>query len=238
MTSQPRRHGPKMNFQWPRKWWERLPCRQSIALLQLRNPAGRYHSYFIPGKDYLSGPWEMYWSVFLFPPSNHLTKAPRRRVNEWCRVCLLQHGGFQCPPMGGEVMRKRHRDNAVINSVWTSSLCMQGSPPCAPGHRSLGSVLFFFGPFLVSRVCSCCVVCSRDRKTCKRGSLVPADKCMLRVTGVQLTLGFKSDTVWSGRSPSMRSNLVRSSSSPAPVNVALINTFDIISCFRGSWTYL
>lgn len=49
--------------------WGWLPCSQSIALLQLRNPAGRCHSYFIPGKDYLSGPWEMYWSVFLFPPA-------------------------------------------------------------------------------------------------------------------------------------------------------------------------
>lgn len=54
------------NGQEERKW---LSCSQSIALLQLRNPAGWYHSYFIPGKDYLSGLWEMYWSVFLFPPA-------------------------------------------------------------------------------------------------------------------------------------------------------------------------
>lgn len=48
---------------------EWLPCRQSIAPLPLRNPVGWYHSYFIPGKDYLSDPWEMYWSVFLFSPA-------------------------------------------------------------------------------------------------------------------------------------------------------------------------
>lgn len=103
--------------------------------------------------------------------------------------------------MGGEVMRKR-RDNAVINSVWTSSVCMQGSPSVPPGSQVSGEFAFFFsfflGSFLVGGICSCCVVCSDGRNTCKRGSLVPADKCMLRVTGVQLTLGFKSDPVWSG----------------------------------------
>lgn len=92
--------------------------------------------------------------------------------------------------MGGEVMRKR-RDNAVINSVWTSSVCMQGSPLVPPGHRSVGNLLFL-------GVCTCCVVRSDGRNTCKRGSLVPADKCMLHVTVVQLTLGFKSDRVWCG----------------------------------------
>lgn len=53
----------KMNFQWPSSQEvgrERVMCSPSIALLQLRNPAGWYHSYFILGKDYLSGPWEMY----------------------------------------------------------------------------------------------------------------------------------------------------------------------------------
>lgn len=95
-------------------------------------------------------------------------------------------------------MRKR-RDNAVINSVWTSSVCMQGSPLGPPRVTGQwGICFFFFASFLVSGVCSCCVVCSDDRNTCKRGSLVPADKRMLRVTGVQLTLGFKSDPVWSG----------------------------------------
>lgn len=67
---------------------EWLPCRQSIALLPLRNPVGWYHSYFIPGKDYLSDPWEMYWSVFLFPPAitwqRHLGSEWMSDV--WC-VC-------------------------------------------------------------------------------------------------------------------------------------------------------
>lgn len=67
---------------------EWLPCHQSIALLPLRNPVGWYHSYFIPGKDYLSDPWEMYWSVFLFPPAitwqRHLGSEWMSDV--WC-VC-------------------------------------------------------------------------------------------------------------------------------------------------------
>lgn len=46
--------------------------------LQLRNPVGWCCSYFILGKDYLSAPEEMYWSVFpFFSVSNHLTKTPR-----------------------------------------------------------------------------------------------------------------------------------------------------------------
>lgn len=72
-----------------------------------------------------------------------------------------------------------------------------GQPLDSHGSQVSGefAFFFFFGYFLVSCVCSWCVVCSDDRNTCKRGSLVPADKCMLRVTVVQLTLGFKSDPV-------------------------------------------
>lgn len=73
------------------------PWSQSVVLLQLRNPAGWYHSYFIPGKDYLSGPWEMYWSVFLFPPAitwqRHL--GGEWMSDAWCVWSSLLGSGVQ-----------------------------------------------------------------------------------------------------------------------------------------------
>lgn len=180
---------------------EWLPRSQSIALLQLRNPAGWYHSYFIPGKDYLSDPWEMYWSVFLFPSAitwqRHLGGKWMSDVWSVCSSVVASSVHWWVERWWG-----KGRDNAVINSVWTSSVCMQGSPLGPPGFTGQWGICVFFcffcGSFLVSGVCSCCVGCGDDRNSCKRGSLVPADKCMLQVTVVQLTLGFKSDPVWSG----------------------------------------
>lgn len=140
----------------------------------------------------------MYWSVFLFPPAitwqRHL--GGKWMSDVWC-VC----SSAVAPSVHWWVERwwGRGRDNAVINSVWTSSVCMQGSPhlkwpppipPLPPeGHRSVRNLHFL--AFLVSRVCSRRVECTGGRNTCKRGSLVPADKRMLRVTALQLTLGFK-----------------------------------------------
>lgn len=65
----------------------------------------------------------------------------------------------------------------------------------ARGSQVSEEFAFSAAPFLSVAFCSCCVVCSDDRITCKRGSLVPADKRMLRVTTVQLTLDFKGDLV-------------------------------------------
>ena len=120
-----------------------LPCSQSIALLQLRNPAGWYHSYFIPGKDYLSGPWEMYWSVFLFPPA---ITWQRHLGGEWMSDAWSVCSSVVASSVHWWVERwwGWGRDNAVINSVWTSSVCMQGSPLGPPGHRSVGNLLPFF----------------------------------------------------------------------------------------------
>lgn len=117
---------------------------------------------------------------------------------------------------------------------------MHAGQPLAPprGHRSAGNLLFS-GSFLVTGVCSRCVVQRDDRDTCKRGSLVPADKRMLRVTVVQLTLGFSEvirldvDTLLA-----MKSNLVWSGVSCdcwcGDAALATLNTFYIISCFFGS----
>ncbi len=120
---------------------EWLPCSQSIALLQLRNPAGWYYSYFIPGKDYLSGPWEMYWSVFLFPPA---ITWQRHLWGEWMSDAWPVCSSVVASSVHWWVDRwwGRGRDNAVINSVWTSSVCMQGSPRAPRGRRSVRNLLF------------------------------------------------------------------------------------------------
>lgn len=139
----------------------------------------------------------MYWSVFLFLPAitwqRHLGGKWMSDVWSVCSSVVASSVHWWVERWWG-----KGRDNAVINSVWTSSVCMQGRPPRCPGSQVSGEFPFFCGSFLVSGVCSCCVECSDDRNTCKRGSLVPADKCMLQDTVVQLTLGFKSDPVWSG----------------------------------------
>lgn len=144
-----RLHAPKWfsNGQEVEEW---LPRSQSIALLQLRNPAGWYHSYFIPGKDYLSDPWEMYWSVFLFPPAitwqRHLGGKWMSDVWSVCSAVVASSVHWWVERWWG-----KGRDNAVINSVWTSSVCMQGSPPWSPGgHRSVRNLRFFFCVWLLS----------------------------------------------------------------------------------------
>lgn len=132
---------PQNDFSSGQEVEEWLPCSQSIALLQLRNPAGWYHSYFIPGKDYLSGPWEMYWSVFLFPPA---ITWQRHLWGEWMSDARSVCSSIVASSVHWWVERwwGRARDNAVINSVWTSSVCMQGSPFGPPGHRSVRNLLF------------------------------------------------------------------------------------------------
>lgn len=197
---------------------EWLPQSQSIALLQLRNPAGRYHSYFIPGKDYLSGPWEMYWSVFLFPPA---ITWQRHLGGEWMSDARSVCSGVVAASVHWWVERcwGRRRDNAVINSVWTSSVCTRGGP-LVPGSQVSGKSAFLFF-WLLSCQWRLFSLCSDDRNTCRRGSLVPADKCMLRVAVVQLTLAFKSDAVWSGHL-SFHNRILVWSGFPVIVSVAMM----------------
>lgn len=188
----------------PQKWicngqevgGERFPCRRSIALLQLRNPAGWYHSYFIPGKDYLSGPWEMYWSVFLFPPA---ITWQRHLGGEW-----MSDARSVSPSAGGgassvhrQAEREAGRHNVVINSVWTYSLCKQGGPLCPRGHRSLEDRRFWF--------LSCpshlfCRVASDDGKRCKlrRFGFPLTDACS-ESEWLNSASDFSGDVAWSDK---------------------------------------
>lgn len=85
----------------------------------------------------------MYWSVFLFLPA---ITWQRHLWGEWMSDAWSVCSSIVAASVHWGVERwwGRRRDNAVINSVWTSSVCMQGSPLGPPGHRSVRNLLFLW----------------------------------------------------------------------------------------------
>lgn len=189
---------PQNEFPMARKWGEQHPCSQSIVLLQLRNPAGWYHSYFIPGKDYLSGPWEMYWSVFLFPPA---ITWQRHLGGEW-----MSDAWSVCSSAvaSSSVHRwvERWWGRGEIMQSWTlfePPPYARGAAPLSPGSQvseEFEEFAFFFFLLPVRGICSRFVACADVRNTCKRGPLVPADKCMLWGHRSSTCFGFQRWSSW------------------------------------------
>lgn len=149
---------PKWIPHWPGSggggWFSTQPVNFPVTV---KESAGWYHSYFIPGKDYLSGPWEMYWSVFLFPPA---ITWQRHLGGEWMSDAWSVSSRAVAPSVHWWVERRRAegRDNAVINSVWTSCVCMRGSPS-DPEVTGQWGICFFFGGLLFLSV-AFVLVCS------------------------------------------------------------------------------
>lgn len=179
----------------------------------------------------------MYWSVFLFLPAitwqRHLGGKWMSDVWSVCTSVVASSVHWWVERWWG-----KGRDNAVVNSVWTSSVCMQGRLPWCPGSQVSGE----FPSFL--RLLSCqwrLFLLCRAQWGWKHMQKRLSGSCwQMHVARHRSSthFGFQkwSGLIWATCSHCNETLCGQGFLWPCGDSApAVINTFYIISCFGGSY---